>query len=112
MILGVFIVVTLAIGWFVPRLVMDRVALRYPILMSSAVACALGAAVIWIGAQAAGTLGLGDAQTEFDRGFSAWKIMLFLAPAAALHRQKQRASEGAAERAPNSAPDHTPEQDP
>lgn len=91
MILGVFIVATLAIGWFVPRLVMDRVSVRYPILVSAAVACALGAAVIWLGAEAAGALGIADAQTEFDRGFSAWKIMLFLAPAAALHRQKQRA---------------------
>ena len=93
MILWGFIVVTLAIGWVVPRLVIDRVSVRYPILLSSAVACALGAAVIWLGAQAAGALGLGDAQTEFDRGFSAWKIMLLLAPAAALHRQKQRAAE-------------------
>ncbi|MEM0942591.1 MAG: hypothetical protein AAGI70_01465 [Pseudomonadota bacterium] len=89
MTLGLFILACCLLGWFVPRVVLDHYTGPWPVVVASGVALALGAAVIWVGAQTFAALGEFDAKTEFDRGFNAWKIMLLLAPAAALHRQKQ-----------------------
>ena len=94
MTLVAFILAVILIGWFVPRLVVDRVAGSAGIWAGSIMALLVGVAVIWIGAQGAEMAGLGDAKTEFDRGFNAWKIMLFVAPAAALHRRRQIAKGG------------------
>lgn len=91
MTLVLFIIAVVLIGWIVPRLVVDHYAGPVQILVASVVALAIGAGVIWIGAQVAEIVANYDAQTEFDRGFNAWKIMLLIAPASALHRRKQLA---------------------
>ncbi|MBY8974623.1 hypothetical protein KHP62_02315 [Rhodobacteraceae bacterium NNCM2] len=94
MTLVLFIIAVILIGWFVPRLVMDRYTGPYAVVIASAVALILGAAVIWFGAQLAAMIGDFDAQTEFDRGFNAWKIMLLIAPASALQRRKHLMNKG------------------
>ncbi|MEM9043773.1 MAG: hypothetical protein AAGC81_03690 [Pseudomonadota bacterium] len=91
MTLVIFIIAVILIGWFAPRLVVDRVDGSAGIWLGSIAALLVGVGVIWLGAQGAEIAGLGDAKTEFDRGFNAWKIMLFIAPAAALHRRRQLA---------------------
>ncbi|MEM7671046.1 MAG: hypothetical protein AAF317_18295 [Pseudomonadota bacterium] len=91
MTLVLFILAVVLIGWGVPRLVVDHYPGPVQILVASVVALAIGAGVIWIGAQVAEAVANYDAQTEFDRGFNAWKIMLLIAPASALHRRKQLA---------------------
>lgn len=84
------------IGWFVPRLIIARMASAAGAVIGCVVALALGAAAVWLLAQASGALGLGDARAEFDRGFNAWKFMLLLAPAAALDaRRRQKGKDDA-----------------
>lgn len=96
MTLAVFIVLTIVIGWFVPRLVVERMASTTGVVVGSLAALVLGVVVIWVGSQAFAAAGIGDAQTEFDRGFNAWKIMLLLAPASALTARRAQSS-GASE---------------
>jgi hypothetical protein len=85
-----FLVGSLTIGWFVPQAILRHANFRFAGVL--AVICALftGALFIWIGAQAVGLLGFGDAKNEFERGFNAWKIMLFLAPASAIQAQRRK----------------------
>lgn len=89
MILTVFILAVLLIGWFVPRPIVGRVDGAAGIWAGSLVALLCGVGSIWAGATAVEAMGLGDAKTEFERGFNAWKIMLFIAPASALHRRRR-----------------------
>ncbi|MEM1275087.1 MAG: hypothetical protein AAGH74_01040 [Pseudomonadota bacterium] len=91
MTLVLFIIAVILIGWFAPRPIVDRVDGTVGLWVACISALLIGVAVIWLGAQAAELAGLGDAKTEFDRGFNAWKIMLFVAPASAVHRRRQTA---------------------
>ena len=84
MLLLIFIIGTLAIGWYVPQIFLNHARFRFAGVFAVVIALLLGALFIWLGAQVFGALGLGDPKTEFDRGFSAWKIMLLVAPASAL----------------------------
>jgi hypothetical protein len=93
MIFAFSIVAVIAIGWLVPRLIVHRIGGTAGVILGTGLALSLGAGVVWIGAQMAGMLGLGDPVTEFNRGFNAWKIMLLLAPASALHARRQQQSE-------------------
>lgn len=89
MIFAASIVVIIALGWFVPRAVVKKLDGSLGILMGTGLALALGVAAIWAGSQIAGILDLGNPRSEFDRGFNAWKIMLLLAPASAIHARRQ-----------------------
>ena len=90
-----FLVGILLIGWFIPQTIMRRANFRFAAVL--AVVCALvsGALFIWMGAQIAGVMGIGDAATEFERGFNAWKIMIFLAPASAIQAKSRKKNRGA-----------------
>ncbi|MEM7177871.1 MAG: hypothetical protein AAF503_09205 [Pseudomonadota bacterium] len=94
MTLVIFILAVILIGWFVPRAIIDHYRGRYAVVIASVVALMLGVGFIWAGAQIAAMLADYDAQTEFDRGVNAWKIMLLIAPASALHRRKQLSQNG------------------
>lgn len=89
MIFALSIAVVIALGWFVPHLVVQRVSGTFGVVLGAGLALILGAGAVWLGAQAAGALALGDPTTEFNRGFNAWKIMLLLAPASAIHARRQ-----------------------
>ena len=85
MVLVTFIIVTLAIGAFVPQWLVPLLPENLAVAVVSIATLALGAAAVWVGAQIFAATGIEDAQSAFDRGFNAWKIMLRLAPASALH---------------------------
>ncbi|MEM7744474.1 MAG: hypothetical protein AAF409_12270 [Pseudomonadota bacterium] len=93
MVLVVFIVITLLIGWFGPQWLVPRLPGSMPVLVASVATLALGAGTVWAGAQLFGAAGVEEAQSAFDRGFNAWKIMLLLAPASALHAARNLAKE-------------------
>lgn len=76
------------IGWFVPGMVVTRIGGTAGFLIGVAAALALGAAAVWLAAQAAGAMGA-DPAVEFDRGFNAWKFMILLAPASALAARRK-----------------------
>ena len=86
----VSIIGTLAIGWYVPQVLIRSV--RIPFVGLIAVICALllGALFVWTSAQVVGVLDMGDARAAFERGFNAWKVMLFVAPASALQATKHK----------------------
>lgn len=90
-----FLVGILLIGWFIPQAILWRANFKFAAFL--AVVCALvsGALFIRLGAQIAGLIGIGDAAAEFERGFNAWKIMIFLAPASAIQAQSRKKNRGA-----------------
>lgn len=89
MLLALFIFGVILIGWLVPPLVVARMPSKAGFALGCIAALALGAAFIWLGAQAAEALGVEEHRSAFDRGFNAWKIMLLLAPASALHARRK-----------------------
>ncbi|MEL6999081.1 MAG: hypothetical protein ACFB03_04770 [Paracoccaceae bacterium] len=93
MVLGIFIVLTIVIGWGLPQILIPRLPDGMAVLIASVATLAIGAGVVWVGAQIFGALGIEEPQSAFDRGFNAWKLMLLLAPASALHARKTRAKE-------------------
>ncbi len=94
MLLALFILGVILIGWFVPPIIVSRMPSNVGFALGCAAALALGAAFIWAGAQAAEVLGIEEHRSAFDRGFNAWKIMLLIAPASALHiRRKMTAGD-------------------
>jgi len=93
MILFLSIPVMIVIGWVVPRAVVRRMRSRWSVLWGSLLALGLGAGFIFAGAEVAEAFGLGDARTEREAALNAWKIMLLLAPAAALDARRRIAGD-------------------
>ncbi len=94
MLLALFILGVILIGWLVPPLIVSRMPSKVGFALGCITALALGAAFIWIGAQAAETFGIEEHRSAFDRGFNAWKIMLLIAPASALAARRKISAEG------------------
>ena len=93
MLLTLFILGVILIGWFVPASIVSRMPSGAGFALGCAAALGIGAAFIWIGALAAESLGVEEHRSAFDRGFNAWKIMLLIAPASAL-AARRRATAG------------------
>ncbi|SIO41602.1 hypothetical protein SAMN05444722_1999 [Rhodovulum sp. ES.010] len=89
MVLVVFILLSILIGWVVPQVLVPRLPGRVAVLVASLVALLLGAGAVWVGAQVFDGLGVEAADSAFSRGFNAWKIMLLVAPASALQARRQ-----------------------
>ncbi|GAA0312658.1 hypothetical protein [Rhodovulum strictum] len=89
MVLVVFILLSILIGWFVPRLLVRRIPGRLAVPVAILAALALGAGAVWLGAQGFDLAGIEDADSAFARGFNAWKIMLLVAPASALQTRRE-----------------------
>jgi len=94
MVLAIFIVGVVLIGWFAPAFIVSRMPTSGGFAVASIIALALGAGFIWLGAMGADALGIEDQRAAFDRGFNAWKIMLLIAPASALHTRRRQMAEG------------------
>lgn len=89
MLLTLFILGVILIGWFVPAMIVSRMPSGAGFVLGCIPALVLGAAFIWAGAQAAEALGIEEHRSAFDRGFNAWKIMLLIAPASALSTRRK-----------------------
>ena len=90
MILFLAIPAMIAIGWVVPRWVVRRLGSRWAVLWGSLAALGLGAGLIFAAAHLGAAAGLvEDAQAETEAALNAWKIMLLLAPAAALDARRR-----------------------
>ena len=88
MVLVAFILVTILVGWAVPRLLVPRLPAGVAVVAASLAALAIGVGVIWLGAQIFDAAGVEEAGSAFERGFNAWKIMLLIAPAVAIHTRR------------------------
>lgn len=94
MVLAVMIVGVILIGVIAPRWVVARMPSGMGVVIGSLAAMGLGAGFVWLAAAGFDALGVEDRGSAFDRGFNAWKIMIFLAPAAALSLRKAQQKEG------------------
>ena len=94
MLLTLFILGVILIGWFTPAAIVARMPTGAGFAIGCAAALLLGAAFIWLGAQAADALGVEERRSAFDRGFNAWKILLLMVPAVALHTNRQLSRDG------------------
>ncbi|MEM7270066.1 MAG: hypothetical protein AAF401_12560 [Pseudomonadota bacterium] len=94
MVMAVMILGTLLIGVFVPRMAVARMPSGLGVMVGCAAALALGAGFIWISAAAFNAIGVEETKSAFDRGFNAWKVMIFVAPAVALHMRRGQMKEG------------------
>jgi hypothetical protein len=87
--LALFILGVILIGWFTPAFVVRRMPSGLGFAFGCIAALTLGAGFIWLGAEAAEAFGIEESRSAFDRGFNAWKIMLLIAPASALHTRRK-----------------------
>jgi len=88
-----FIPLCIAIGWVVPQLMVPRLPARLSVPVAALTALGLGVLAVWLGALVFDALGVEEARLAFDRGFNAWKIMLFVAPASALQARRNLGKE-------------------
>lgn len=88
MIFVVAILGVLLIGWFVPRLVMARLAGRAGMVAGIALAWALGFAFVYGAAWLVAEITAADLKDEVERAVNAWKLILLVAPASALARRR------------------------
>lgn len=93
MVIAVFIVLCIAIGWAGPRLLVPVLPPRAAVILASVITLAAAAGAVWMGAQLFGLAGIEEAGSAFDRGFNAWKILLLMVPAVALHTSRQLSRE-------------------
>lgn len=94
MTLVLYIALCAGLGVGLPWLMIPRLPGKWRVLWSSLLTLAAGFGLVWLAAQAVALLGLGDFKLEFERAVNAWKLLIFLAPAAGLHfRRKAEAGE-------------------
>ena len=94
MVMAVMIVGVILIGIIAPRWVVARMPSGLGVMVGCSIALILGAAFVWLAAAGFDLLGIEERGSAFDRGFNAWKIMIFLAPAAALALRRVQMNEG------------------
>jgi hypothetical protein len=92
--LGLLLLIPL--GIWLPRLGARRLGGDVGAAIGAAGALVVGFGVIWGLAFAVAALTGADATLQSESGFNAWKLLIFLAPASALHirRQQRRAEDG------------------
>jgi hypothetical protein len=82
------------LGILVPRLIVPRMPTGLGIVLGAAAALGLGFLVVLGVAEAVAALTGRDSKLEFESGFNAWKLLVFLAPAAGLHFRRRAAQGG------------------
>ena len=87
------------LGVLVPKWVVGRMPSALGIALGAGLALASGFAVVMGVAEAVAAVTGADAKLQFESGFNAWKLLVFLAPAAGLHFRRQAAKAAEAPRA-------------
>lgn len=93
MTLLICLAVLVPLGVLIPKWVVGRMPSGLGIALGAGLALGVGFGVVLGVAEAVAALTGADAKLEFEGGFNAWKLLVFLAPAAGLHfrRQAQKA---------------------
>lgn len=89
MILVLAIVGVILIGWAVPGIGMRLVPGTAGMVIGVAAAWLLGFAYVWGAAVLTAQLTGADLKDEVEKAVNAWKLILLIAPAAALHRRRR-----------------------
>ena len=99
MTLLICLVLLVPLGVLVPKWIVGRMPSALGIALGAAVALGLGFGVVMGVAEGVAAMTGADAKLEFESGFNAWKLLVFLAPAAGLHFRRQAAKAAEAPRA-------------
>ena len=81
------------VGVLIPRLVIARMPTGVGAALAVALALGVGAGVVYAAAPVLGAIRGTDPKLEFEAGFNAWKLLIFLAPAAAIRFRRKAAAE-------------------
>ncbi|MEO0679583.1 MAG: hypothetical protein AAF192_04110 [Pseudomonadota bacterium] len=96
MTLVICLILIVPLGVWLPKLIVGRMPSGLGVLLGAGAAMAAGAAIAYgLGFLVASATG-SNAVDEINAAFNAWKLLIFLAPAAGLHyrRQAAKAEEG------------------
>ena len=85
------LVLLIPLGLLAPKLVVERLPSGLGVLLGAALALGLGFGVVHLVAQGMALAAGADPKLAFESGFNAWKLLLFLAPAAGLHFRRKAA---------------------
>ena len=91
MTLLICLVLLVPLGLYVPKLIVGRLPSGFGILLGMAAALGLGFVVVLGVAEGVALATGADAKLAFESGFNAWKLLIFLAPAAGLHFRRKAA---------------------
>lgn len=92
------LILAIPLGWYGPRLGAQRLGGDVGAAIGAAGALILGFAAIYALAFVMAAATGGDPKLEFEAGVNAWKLLIILAPASAIHvRRQQRRAEAAEE---------------
>ena len=94
MTLVICLALLIPLGVLVPRLIVPRMPTGLGVLLAAAAALGLGFLVVLGVAEAAAALTGRDSKLAFESGFNAWKLLVFLAPAAGLHFRRRAVRDG------------------
>ena len=86
------LVLLVPLGVLIPRLVVRRLPNGAGVALAVLITLAAGAGVVYAAAPLLGALKGTDPKLEFETGFNAWKLLIFLAPAAAIHFRRKAAA--------------------
>lgn len=97
MTLVICLILLLPLGVWLPKLAVGRMPSGAGVLLGAGAALALGAGVAYaVGFAMAALMGT-NATDEINASFNAWKLLIFLAPAAGIHYRRQAAKAEASE---------------
>ena len=98
MTLVICLILLIPLGVFLPKAAVERMPTTLGVILGAGAALLIGAGVVYAVAQALAAATGADAKLAFESGFNAWKLLIFLAPAAGIHYRRQAAkADGAAE---------------
>lgn len=91
MTLIICLILLVPLGVFLPKMAVERMPTTLGVILGAGAALLVGAGVVYVVAQVLAAAAGADAKLAFESGFNAWKLLIFLAPAAGIHYRRQAA---------------------
>ncbi|MEM6439382.1 MAG: hypothetical protein AAF763_06795 [Pseudomonadota bacterium] len=91
MTLIICLILLVPLGVYLPKLAAERMPSTLGVILGAGAALLVGAGVVYVVAQSLAAATGADAKLAFESGFNAWKLLIFLAPAAGIHYRRQAA---------------------
>ena len=88
MTLIICLILLVPLGVAAPKVVVRRMPTTFGVVLGVALALGLGAVVVWLVATGVATATGADSKLAFESGFNAWKLLIFLSPAAGIHYRR------------------------
>ncbi|MEM1313222.1 MAG: hypothetical protein AAGI51_01615 [Pseudomonadota bacterium] len=91
MTLIICLILLIPLGIYLPKLAAERMPTTLGVILGAGAALLLGAGLVYGVAQVLAAVAGADAKLAFESGFNAWKLLIFVAPAAGIHYRRQAA---------------------